>query len=49
MVTSAAYVDGAAGEVLKSPVHRSYFSVSIEGYVGGKFVIFAPFVPKPTV
>jgi hypothetical protein len=49
MVTSAAYVDGAAGEVLKSPVHRSYFSVSIEGYVGGKFVIFSPFVPKQTV
>lgn len=39
------YVDGAAGAVLKSPGHRSYFNVSVEGYQGGKFAIFSPFLP----
>jgi hypothetical protein len=43
MVTDAVYVDGDAGVVLKKPHHRSYFTVTIEGYQGGRFCIFAPF------
>jgi hypothetical protein len=48
MVADPAYIDGAAGAVFKKPDHRSYFNVSIDGYQGGKFNIFAPLsVPGP--
>lgn len=43
MATDRTYVDGAAGVLLKNPAHRSYFNVSVDGYQGGKFAIFAPF------
>jgi hypothetical protein len=42
MQTNPICVDGAAGLVLKNPGHRSYFNVSVEGYVGGKFIIMSP-------
>ncbi|MGA2049705.1 MAG: hypothetical protein ABSG96_18560 [Terracidiphilus sp.] len=42
MVADTAYIDGAAGAVFKKPGHRSCFNVSIDGYQGGKFNIFAP-------
>jgi hypothetical protein len=45
MVADSAYVDGAAGQLLKKPDHRSYFNVSVDGYQGGKFTIFSQFVP----
>jgi len=45
METTPIRVDGPAGAVLKSPGHRSYFNVSVDGYVGGKFIILSPFVP----
>jgi hypothetical protein len=46
MQTSPIGVDGAAGLLLKNPGHRSYFNVSVDGYVGGKFIILSPFIPK---
>jgi hypothetical protein len=46
MVTNPVYIDGDAGKVLKSPGHRSYFNVSVDGYVGGRLVILSPFLPK---
>jgi hypothetical protein len=46
MVFNTAYIDGAAGEVLKKPGHRSHFNVSVDGYVGGRMTILAPFVPQ---
>jgi hypothetical protein len=45
METDPAYIDGAAGKVLEEPFHKSYFTVSVEGYQGGRFSILAPFVP----
>jgi hypothetical protein len=45
MVSNALYIEGAADQVIRKPHHRSYFNVSIEGYQGGKFSIFAPYVP----
>jgi hypothetical protein len=45
MVTNPTYIDGAAGEALKKPAHRSYFNVTVDGYQGGKFSIFSQFVP----
>jgi hypothetical protein len=45
MVTDPIHIDGAAGQVFKKPDHRSYFNVSVDGYQGGKFTIFAPFAP----
>jgi hypothetical protein len=49
MVTDPALIDGAAGKVLQKPDHRSYFNVSVDGYQGGKFIIFAQLVPVKTV
>ena len=49
MVSDPAYVDGAAGTVLKKPDHRSYFNVLVDGYQGGRFTIFAPFSPGKIV
>jgi hypothetical protein len=46
MVPNPAYIDGAAGEVLKNPGHRSHFNVSVDGYVGGRLTILSPFIPK---
>jgi hypothetical protein len=45
LVADPAYIDGAAGKVLKSPDHRSYFTVSIDGYQGGRLTVLSPFVP----
>lgn len=45
MVTDPSYVDGVAGKILKEPFRRNYFTVTVEGYPGGRFSIFAPFVP----
>lgn len=45
MVTNPTLIDGAAGETLKKPFRRSYFNVSVEGYQGGRFCIFAQYVP----
>jgi hypothetical protein len=41
METITARIDGDAAAVLRSPGHRSYFNVAVDGYVGGKFIIFA--------
>jgi hypothetical protein len=49
LVADPAFIDGAAGKVLKQPDHRSYFTVSIDGYQGGRFTILSPFVPIKTV
>jgi hypothetical protein len=49
MVTDPVYLDGAAGTVYKTPDHRSYFNVLVDGYQGGKFAILAQFVPVRTV
>jgi hypothetical protein len=46
MQTNPICIDGAAGLVLKNPGHKSYFNVSVDGYVGGKFIILSPIVPK---
>jgi hypothetical protein len=46
MVFNTTYIDGAAGEVLKKPGHRSHFNVSMEGYVGGRLSILSPFIPQ---
>jgi hypothetical protein len=45
LVADPAAIDGAAGQVFQRPDHRSYFTVSIEGYQGGRFTILSPFVP----
>ena len=49
LVADPAYIDGAAGKVLKTPDHRSYFTVSIDGYQGGRLTVLSPFVPIRTV
>jgi hypothetical protein len=45
MVADPVLIDGAPGNVLKKPDHRSYFNVLVDGYQGGKFTIFAQSVP----
>jgi hypothetical protein len=45
MVADPILIDGAPGNVLKKPDHRSYFNVLVDGYQGGKFTIFAQSVP----
>jgi hypothetical protein len=45
MVTDPAYIEGAAEKVFKNPYHRSYFTVSVDGYQGGRFTIFSAFIP----
>jgi hypothetical protein len=49
MVTAPVYIDGNAGKVYAKPDHRSYFKVQVDGYQGGRFSIFAQFVPIKTV
>jgi hypothetical protein len=44
-VTDSVFVDGVAGKVFKEPFHRSYFTVAVEGYQGGRMSIFSPFIP----
>jgi hypothetical protein len=46
MVDNVTYIDGAAGEVLKKPGHRSHFNVSVVDYVGGRLSILSPFIPQ---
>jgi hypothetical protein len=46
MVTDKTYVDGAAAAVLLKPGHRSHFSVTVDGYQGGKFAVLSPLVPQ---
>jgi hypothetical protein len=46
VTSNLTYIDGAAGEVLKKPGHRSHFNVSVEGYAGGRLSVLSPFVPK---
>jgi hypothetical protein len=48
LVSNPAYIDGAAGDVLKNPYHRSYFVVSIDGYQGGRFSVLSQLVPVRT-
>lgn len=45
MVMDPTYIDGTAGKVYKEPFRRTYFTVSVEGYQGGRFGILSPFVP----
>jgi hypothetical protein len=49
MVQESILIDGAAGQMFKKPDNRSYFNVTVEGYTGGKFTIFAKAVPIKTV
>jgi hypothetical protein len=49
MVTDPIYIESAAGTVFRKPDHRSYFTVQVEGYQGGRFCIFAPFSAGKTV
>jgi hypothetical protein len=49
MVPETAYIDGAAGEMFKKPDHKSYFNVTVDGYQGGKFSIFAKAAAIKTV
>jgi hypothetical protein len=44
LVADPAAIDGVAGKVFQKPDHRSYFTVSIDGYQGGRFTILSPFV-----
>jgi hypothetical protein len=48
MVSDVTLVDGAAGKLLAKPDHKSYFNVAVDGYQGGKFNIFAQFIPAKT-
>jgi hypothetical protein len=45
MVADPILIDGEAVKVFKKPDHRSYFSVLVDGYQGGKFTIFSPLLP----
>jgi len=45
MLPNAAYVDGAAGLVLKKPGRRTFFTVEVEGYQGGHLSIFSSLEP----
>ena len=49
MVTDTGLIDGAAGNLFRKPDRRTYFNVSVDGYQGGKFTIFAQFIPVKTV
>ena len=49
LAADPASIDGAAGKVLKKPDHRSYFTVAVDGYQGGRFTILSQFVPIRTV
>lgn len=43
-VLDPSYLETKAAKVLKEPFHRSYFTVKVDGYQGGRFAILAPFV-----
>jgi hypothetical protein len=45
MVTDTGLIDGAAGQLFKKPDRRTYFNVLVDGYQGGKFTLFAQFIP----
>ena len=45
MVTDTGLIDGVAGQLFKKPDRRTYFSVLVDGYQGGKFTLFAQFIP----
>jgi len=45
MVDAPIYIDGDAGKMFKKPDHRSYFTVTVDGYQGGRFSIFSQFIP----
>src|ERR1700722_10381885 len=45
MVTDTGLIDGVAGQLFKKPDRRTYFNVLVDGYQGGKFTIFAQFMP----
>jgi hypothetical protein len=49
MVPETGFIDGAAAEMFKKPDHRSYFNVTVDGYTGGKFTVFAKAAPIKTV
>jgi hypothetical protein len=49
MVTDPSYIDGEAEKVLTKPFHRNYFTVTMDGYQGGRFAILSPFVPTRLV
>jgi hypothetical protein len=49
MVAETAFIDGAAGQMFKKPDSRIYFNVTVDGYTGGKFTIFAKAAPIKTV
>lgn len=42
MTPDPAYVDGAAGLLLRKPGRRHYFTVQVDGYQGGRLAIFSP-------
>ena len=43
MVADTSLIDGAAGKLFKKPDRKTYFNVTVDGYQGGKFTIFAQF------
>jgi hypothetical protein len=45
LAADPARIDGAAGKLLQKPDHKSYFTVSVDGYQGGRFTILSQFVP----
>lgn len=45
MVMDPTYIDGTAGKVFKQPFHRNYFTVTMDGYQGGRFAILSPHIP----
>ena len=45
MVTDTGLIDGVAGQLFKKPDRRTYFNVLVDGYQGGKFTVFAQFMP----
>ena len=45
MVTDTGLIDGVAGQLFKKPDRRTYFNVLVDGYQGGKFTLFAQFIP----
>jgi hypothetical protein len=49
MVTDTTLIDGTAGKLFKKPDRKTYFNVTVDGYQGGKFTIFAQFIPIKTV
>ena len=40
MTMNPIYVQGDAEKALNNPLHRSYFTVTINGYQGGRFCVF---------